>query len=133
MKRVLEPEIMDDKQQAIAYAKADFSTSNQWYVDNLIAEYPDRLHNVIDLGCGPADIPILLAKANPRVHITAVDGSAEMIKLAKESVKKAKLENRITLIQGYLPGFKSKDQSYDAILSKDLRHHLPDPMVMERM
>lgn len=46
MERVLEPEIMNDEQQALAYAKADFSTSNQWYVDHLLADYPDKLGNI---------------------------------------------------------------------------------------
>ena len=32
MERVLEPELMDDELQSIAYAKADFSTSNQLFV-----------------------------------------------------------------------------------------------------
>ena len=33
MDRELEPEIMDDQTQAAAYANADFSSSNQSYVD----------------------------------------------------------------------------------------------------
>ncbi len=130
MKRILEPEIMDDKQQAIAYAKADFSASNQWYVNNLIVDYSGYLHNVIDIGCGPADVPIRLAKTNPHIRITAIDGSVEMIRLAKEAVQKAGLEKQIKPMQGYIPGFDVKDRSYDAVLSKDLLHHLPDPMVL---
>jgi hypothetical protein len=38
MERILESEIMGDEQQALAYAKADFSTSNQWYVDHRLAD-----------------------------------------------------------------------------------------------
>jgi len=130
MKRILEREIMDDRQQAIAYAKADFSASNQWYVENLVADYPDCLRNVVDIGCGPADIPVRLAQVNSNIRITAIDGSAEMIRLATESVQRAGLEKQIRLIQGYIPGVDVRDHSYDAVLSKDFLHHLPDPIVL---
>jgi len=130
IERILEQELMDNRKQAIAYAKADFSDSNRLYVDNLIADYPEYLNNVIDLGCGPADIPIRLAKANPDIRIIAVDGSAEMIKLARKAVQNAGLEKQVISIQGYLPGFDIGGNRYDAVLSKDMLHHLPNPMVL---
>ena len=33
MPRVLEPELMDDPEQALAYARADFEKENQGFVD----------------------------------------------------------------------------------------------------
>src|SRR5687767_5306481 len=74
--RILEPEIMDGDAEAVAYARADFSDSNIWYVEHLIAGYSTQLTHVLDLGCGPADVPIRLARAVHHTHITAVDGSA---------------------------------------------------------
>ena len=41
MKRVLEPELMDDAAQARAYAKADFSEENQGFVDRFRDYFPD--------------------------------------------------------------------------------------------
>ena len=41
MKRVLEPELMDDAAQARAYAKADFSEENQGFVDRFREYFPD--------------------------------------------------------------------------------------------
>ena len=130
MLRTLEPEIMDDEQQALVYAKADFSSSNQWYVDQLVAEYADHLRNVIDIGCGPGDVMLRLARARPNIRITAIDGSAAMIDLARKAVLRANLQARITPMQGYIPGLALGEQSFDAVLSKDLLHHLPDPMVL---
>jgi ubiquinone/menaquinone biosynthesis C-methylase UbiE len=128
--RVLEPELMTDEQQALAYAKADFSTSNQWYVDHLLAEYGDQLANVLDIGCGPGDVMLRLAAARPSVRITAIDGSKAMIELARKAVQSAGLRQRITPLQGYVPGLPLEERSFDAILSKDLLHHLPDPLVL---
>jgi len=128
MERILEPEIMDNKKQVIAYAKAVFSLSNQMFVDKLIADYYSRLKNVLDIGCGPADVPIRLAKAMPSVYITAIDASDPMIQFARKQVNKAGLEKQIKVIKGHLPGLVLENK-YDAILSKDLLHHLPNPMV----
>ncbi|MBE3089952.1 MAG: class I SAM-dependent methyltransferase [Actinobacteria bacterium] len=128
MERILEPEIMDNKKQVITYAKADFSLSNQMFVDKLIADYYSRLKNVLDIGCGPADVPIRLAKAMPSVCITAIDASDPMIQFARKQVNKAGLEKQIKVIKGHLPGLVLEN-NYDAILSKDLLHHLPNPIV----
>lgn len=129
MKRILEREIMDNEEQAVAYASADFSSSNQMFVDKLLEDYRPILKNVLDIGCGPGDVPIRLAKAKPSIEITAVDASDPMLRLARKAVKDAGLTRQIKIIKGHVPGLVVKNHSYDAILSKDLLHHLPDPMV----
>ena len=130
MERVLEPELMDDERQSIAYARADFGTSNQLFVDSLLREFPDHLHTAVDIGCGPADVIIRLARAVPGIHVTAIDGSAPMIALAIEAVRAAGLETRITLVHGRVPVVPLPDRRYDAILSKDLLHHVPLPATL---
>ena len=130
MERVLEPELMTDEQQALAYAKADFSTSNQWYVDHLLADWPEHLGNILDIGCGPGDVMLRLASARRSARITAIDGSNAMIELARKAVQRAGLQQRVTTLHGYVPGLPLEERSFDAILSKDLLHHLPDPMVL---
>ena len=52
------------------------------------------------------------------------------IALARKAVQTAGLHTRITAQQGYIPGLPFTEHSFDAILSKDLLHHLPDPMVL---
>jgi ubiquinone/menaquinone biosynthesis C-methylase UbiE len=130
MNRVLEPELMDDERQSVAYAKADFSASNQFFVDSLIRDFPGHLRRALDIGCGPGDVVLRLARTAPDVHITAIDGSAPMIALARDAVRAAGLDGRITLVQGYLPGVLLESTAFDAVLSKDLLHHLPDPAVL---
>jgi hypothetical protein len=39
MERVLEPELMDDGRRAEAYARADFSESNQLFVNLVVSDY----------------------------------------------------------------------------------------------
>jgi ubiquinone/menaquinone biosynthesis C-methylase UbiE len=130
VKRIPEQELMDDEQQSIAYAQADFSRSNQFYVDSLVRDFPHHLHAVVDIGCGPADVVIRLAKAAPRAAITAIDGSAPMIALGRTAARAAGVDDRLTLLHTRIPGPPPESQSFDAVLSKDLLHHLPDPRVL---
>ena len=130
MDRVLEPELMDDETQSLAYAKADFRASNQMFVDGFVRECPAHLGAIVDLGCGPGDIDIRLARAAPAVAITAVDGSQPMLAIADRAIRIAGVESRITLLHSVLPGLPLDAHTFDAVLSKDLLHHLPDPRVL---
>jgi ubiquinone/menaquinone biosynthesis C-methylase UbiE len=130
MERILEPELMDDEQQSVAYAQADFSTSNQFFVDSLVQDFPTHLRIVVDIGCGPADVVIRLARAAPNAAITALDGSAPMVALARAAVRAAGVADRIALLHTRVPGPPPDARSFDAVLSKDLLHHLPDPQVL---
>jgi len=132
MKRTPEPELMDDEAQSIAYAKADFSTSNQFFVDSLVGDFSTHLRAVVDIGCGPGDVVIRLAKAAPSAAIVAVDGSAPMIALAHAAARESGVDNRLTFLHTRIPGPPPNAQSFDAVLSKDLLHHLPDPQVLWR-
>ena len=130
MKRTLEPELMDDEQQSVAYALADFSTSNQFFVDSLVRDFPTHLRDVVDIGCGPADVVIRLARAAPNATITALDGSAPMIALGRAAARAAGVDDRLVLVHTRIPGPPPAPHAFDAVLSKDLLHHLPDPQVL---
>ena len=131
MDRILEPELMDDAAQAAAYANADFSASNQWFVDQVLSG-PRTGARVVDLGCGPADVLIRLAAADPSLHITGVDGSAPMLALARQAADRAGVADRIELLQAHLPSALPPAGAFDVVLSKDFLHHLPEPATLWR-
>jgi len=119
---------MDDPEQALAYARADFTQVNQGFVDRFRAQFPSfGKGRVLDLGCGPADIPIRLAKVLPSIQITAVDASEAMLGLAQRDIHSAGLGANITLVQARLPGLPLRGETFDAVVSNSLLHHLPDP------
>lgn len=127
MERVLEPELMDDPEQAAAYAKADFEEENQGFVNRFLEYYPDFTEgHVLDLGCGPADIPIRFLRALPRCRVTAVDASPPMIRLAEAAIGKAGLTDRIALRCERLQTLSLADPA-DTALSNSLLHHIPNP------
>ncbi len=130
MERVLEPELMENPAQALAYAGANFAEINQGFVDRFRALFPAiSTGSVLDLGCGPADIPIRLARALPRLAISAVDGSEAMLAHARKAVAAAGLTDRIRLLHARLPGLPLPPRSFDAVVSNSLLHHLADPDV----
>ncbi len=128
MERVLEPELMDDPEQAAAYAKADFEEENQGFVNRFIEYYPNFTEgHVLDLGCGPADIPIRFVKALPICRVTAVDASPPMIKLAEAAVTTAGLADRIALKCERMQTLSLAEPA-DAAISNSLLHHIPNPL-----
>ena len=128
MNRVLEPELMDDQEQALAYAKADFEEENQGFVDRFLEFYPEFTSgHVLDLGCGPADIPIRLARALPDCRMTGVDGSPPMIALGVEAIRAAGLADRITLRCERFQETVLEERA-DAVISNSLLHHVPNAL-----
>ena len=121
---------MTDDVQCQAYASADFGVSNQAFVDIVRERIPADATEVLDLGCGPGDVMIRLARACPSLKITAVDGSPAMIELAQQAIAECGLSMSISALQGYVPGLPLPVGHFDAVLSKDFLHHLPDPMVL---
>jgi ubiquinone/menaquinone biosynthesis C-methylase UbiE len=124
MQRVLEPELMDDPLQAEAYARADFAKENQGFVEQFREYFPDFSEGrVLDLGCGPADIPIRFAKLYPACQVVGIDASDPMIRLGEQAVQQAGLSGRITLrCERFdaVPGARIAD----AAMSNSLLHHL---------
>lgn len=137
MPRTPEPaELMDEAAQAEAYARADFADVNDRFVRALLERFPElRSGRVIDLGCGPADIPIRLARQRPGLRITAVDGSPSMLAHAARAVREHHLEDRVelrcALLAGGAPGAgPGRGERYDAVISNSLLHHLYEPAVL---
>lgn len=129
MYRVPEPELMDDPAQAKAYADADFSEPNTLFSETFAAHSDpvDFGGYILDLGCGPGDIAVRLARAYRRCHVHGVDGSAAMLRIATSRVSAASFADRIALFQCTIPQIIVPRSRYDAVISNSLLHHLTDP------
>ena len=128
MERVREPEIMDDPEQVLAYAEADFEEENQGFVDQFIRLYPDLENpHILDLGCGPGDISIRVARRHPTCQITGIDASQPMIAFAEQAVQKAGFQDRVQFLCQRFQDV-NLSSSADAIISNSLVHHVPNPL-----
>lgn len=128
MDRILEAELMDDPKQADAYARADFAEENQGFVERFKEYFPEFSQGkVLDLGCGPGDIPIRFATFYPACQVIGIDASAPMIQLGEQAVQEAGLTDRITLRCERLEEVAGA-RIADAVISNSLLHHLPNPL-----
>ena len=130
MQRITEPELMDDEAQALAYAEADFEEPNSRFAA-LFSERAGVLPEgaaVLDLGCGPGDITLRIARAHPGIHVHGVDGSDAMLAFGHRALaSEPGLSDRVRFIEGLVPGAALPLARYQAIVSNSLLHHLHDP------
>ncbi len=129
MERIPEPELMDSLDQAEAYARGDFEEPHSLFVEKFKEVFPDFNGKgiALDLGCGPADISIRMARAYPHLLIHGVDGADAMLKFGRQDIAAAGLEKRVLLFKGYVPEISLPRKDYDVIFSNSLLHHLHQP------
>jgi SAM-dependent methyltransferase len=130
MQRIPEPELMDESEQALAYANADFSEPNQRFVEAFAAEFPGFTRGaLLDLGCGPGDIVLRLAQRFAALTVHGLDGARAMLAHGEARLASMPdLQGRVQFVEGVLPGARLPLPRYDAITSNSLLHHLHEPL-----
>ena len=126
MKRVPEPDLMEQKEQAYAYANADFSDSNGLFLEKLFefCSITDET-KILDVGCGDGEIPIEIYKRT-KSKITVLDGSSAML---DEFSKKMSVNNvdDIKIIQRRYEDTHLSEKSFDILISNSVLHHVKSP------
>lgn len=131
--RILEPEVMDTPEEAMAYDEMDHSAVNRLFVDDLSAAANQQGcglgSEVLDLGTGTARIPIELCSRGGDVRVVAVDLSVSMLDLARITVELAGLTRRIMLARVDAKGLPYASGRFPSVMSNSIVHHIPDPRV----
>ena len=127
MQRVLEPEVMDSWEEAVAYDAMDFTEVNAAFAQKAIALAP-KVAKVLDLGTGTARIPLILCQQRPQWQIIAIDLAENMLKIGAEHIKKAGLQKQIILELVDAKQLPYPNEHFDMVISNSLFHHLPDPL-----
>ena len=89
MDRILEPEVMDTQEAAEAYDAMEHGEVDNAFVERVIALGASTGH-FLDVGTGPAQIPILLAERCPNIRITALDLSEQMLKTSRTARRRGR-------------------------------------------
>jgi ubiquinone/menaquinone biosynthesis C-methylase UbiE len=134
LQRIPEPELMLDPEQARAYAAADFAAPHERCVALLrerLAGLP-AAGSALDLGCGPGDPTLRLARALPAWEVDGVDGSPAMLALAREAAARAGLAARVRFHEARLPAPPAAlaGRRFELLFSNSLLHHLADPAAL---
>ncbi len=125
MERILEPEAMDSAEEAEGYDSMDHGEANASFVGRLLELGADG--RMLDLGTGPAHIPILVCERRPEARVVAVDLAHHMLRLAAANVQRSGLAARIELRHGDAKDLDLEPESFDAVYSNTILHHIPDP------
>ena len=127
MERVLEPEVMDTWEDAVEYDEMDFRDVNDAFARRALELGPPH-GSILDAGTGTARIPVLIAEKKAGLKITAIDLSANMLKIGSRHVANAGLADRITLQLVDAKQLPFPSGSFDMVISNSIVHHLPDPL-----
>lgn len=132
--RVLEPELMDTPEEALAYDVMDHREVNRIFVDDLLEALGPQIQGassmlkILDLGAGTAQIPIELCHSTSRTSVVAVDAADHMLQLARRNIEVAGLNDRITLLLADAKQSLGDDNLFDCVMSNSIIHHLPEPL-----
>jgi ubiquinone/menaquinone biosynthesis C-methylase UbiE len=134
MPRVPEPEVMDDSGEVEAYSSAA-AQAHLNAVDDTLVEHALRLlggrerGRALDIGTGPGQIVIKLARRLPQWKFTGVDRSPGMIAQARENLAAAggELADRVEFQVADGNRLPFPDQSFDLVLCNSVLHHLAEP------
>lgn len=93
-------------------------------------DYPDILEelekepfdSLLDAGCGPASMILLLSQKYPEKHYTGLDLTPAMV----EQAKKKNISNA-RFVVGDCENFPFRDNEFDAIICSMSFHHYPNP------
>ena len=132
LKRRPEPELMDSEAQTLAYAEADFDEANSLFTKSFTDFFTGlpATGRMADLGCGPGDIAIRMARAFPGWSVTGLDAGENMLKRAGERLDGQDLQSRVSFRLSYLPDETLEKNAWNAVISNSLLHHLPAPQVL---
>lgn len=129
--RVPEPEAMEEEGEVEAYASA----AGQAYLDDLDGTFVEhalslgvRSGKALDIGTGPGQIPLKLARKLPDLQILGTDRSEAMLEEANRQARAAGLQNRVRFELGDGNRLAFPDGSFDLVLCNSVLHHLADPV-----
>ncbi|MDP6359279.1 MAG: class I SAM-dependent methyltransferase [Planctomycetota bacterium] len=128
MQRQQEHELMHGT-EATVYAAADFESVNAAYVESLQAMAGEMAGAaLIDLGTGPGDIAIRIALARPDWKVTGLDGSEDMLQLARDAERRASLSSTIAWVCADAKASELPAASFNILISNSILHHVSDPI-----
>ncbi len=127
LERVLEPEVMDTLAEAHDYDCMDHSGVNQAFVADLLRT-GDIGTEVLDLGTGTAQIPVVLCQQDPHCRVMGIDLAAHMLDLARYNIEVEGFTNRIFLQQIDSKDLSMESDSFDTVMSNSIIHHIPEPL-----
>ena len=133
LQRVAEPEVMDDSAEVEAYSSAA-AQSHLNAIDDTLVDHAVRLvakrerGRALDIGTGPGQIVLKLARRLTRWKFVGVDRSPNMIAQGLASLAPAvELAGRIHFYVADGSQLPFRDGSFDLVVCNSVLHHIAEP------
>lgn len=134
MKRKPEAEVMGGEDEVCAYSSAaaqkHLEALDNVFVDHVLSlSAPENpLSGLwLDVGCGPGNIALKLARRRPRGLVVGIDCSRNMVKAALRAARESGLESKTFFQQGDADQIPFADGAFDMVFSNSVLHHLSNP------
>lgn len=123
--RVLEPEVMDTTEVALAYETMDHASPNVAVVGRLVELGAHG--RMLDLGTGPGHIALAICDRFPDATVVGIDMSWQMLRIAVRHRLTSPHAARVRFQIADAKALPYPDHSFDTVYSNTTLHHLPDP------
>lgn len=130
--RIPSQESLDDPEVTRAYGWVTMMPPMRllrWFVAHR-AVGMTRRGEAADLGCGPGQLVIELARRSPGLHVTGIDLSDEMIARGQGNARRAGVADRVSFRRGDAQQIPFPDASLDLVVSTLSLHHWSDPVAL---
>jgi ubiquinone/menaquinone biosynthesis C-methylase UbiE len=100
------------------------------HVLQLLLEQPLPVKNfawALDVGCGPAQIPLLILRRLPRLRFVALDRFPLMLAAAQRNALQADVSDRLILARADAHRLPFPDHSFSLVISNSVLHHVRSP------
>jgi ubiquinone/menaquinone biosynthesis C-methylase UbiE len=135
--RMPEPEEMNDAGEVESYSSAA-AARHLKAIDGTFVQHALRLIHPsgagwgLDVGTGPAEIPIQLLRRLPSLRIIGVDRSANMLARARQNAAAAGVRGRFFTVRADAHALPFRDGVFSMVLSNSVLHHARDPVALLR-
>jgi ubiquinone/menaquinone biosynthesis C-methylase UbiE len=137
LERVPEPEEMDDAEEVASYSSAA-AERHLDAIDDTLVEHLSRLLGGaspggvgsgwgLDVGTGPAQIPVKILARFPSLRIVALDRSPNMLACARQNAERAGVLHRLALLRSDGHRLPFADALFSFVLCNSVLHHARDP------
>lgn len=125
MERILEPEVMDDADEAREYDAMDHRAPNAAFVERLVELGASG--RMLDVGTGPGQVPPLVCERLPDATVVGIDLAASMLRHAERRRRASAHTDRIEYRLADAKRLPFEDGAFDAVFSNTILHHIADP------
>lgn len=137
-----EPEEMDQADQVESYSSAaaarHLDAIDNTFVDHLlrlVSRAPSASGGLgwgLDVGTGPAEIPIKALRRLPSLRMIAMDRSRNMLARARRNAVTAGVSDRLALVSADGHALPFRDGVFSMVLCNSVLHHARDPVALLR-